>query len=134
MCLACQQVIPAGTQKIADLEGKAYEAYYHTTCAPRRTSMRTNAKHTPGPWACTTHHGKPAVNAPDSMGMIVAVVGFADPTVQAESEANARLIAKAPEMRQLVEQAIDLPESGGAAWLNRARALLAAIDGAEGEQ
>jgi hypothetical protein len=33
-CLKCQQMIPAGTTKIADLDGPPFVAYYHTTCAP----------------------------------------------------------------------------------------------------
>ena len=38
VCLKCQQVIPAGTTKIADLDGPAFKAYYHTTCVPKETS------------------------------------------------------------------------------------------------
>ncbi len=34
VCLGCGQVIPAGTTKIADLDGKPFAAYYHTTCVP----------------------------------------------------------------------------------------------------
>jgi hypothetical protein len=32
VCLGCGRVIPAGTTKIADLDGPAFKAYYHTTC------------------------------------------------------------------------------------------------------
>ena len=35
-CIACHQMIPAGTTKIADLDGPAFQAYYHTTCAPKK--------------------------------------------------------------------------------------------------
>lgn len=32
--LTCKQVIPGGTTKIADLNGPAFAAYFHTTCVP----------------------------------------------------------------------------------------------------
>ena len=34
VCLTCGRVIPAGTAKIADLDGEPFKAYYHTTCVP----------------------------------------------------------------------------------------------------
>ncbi len=34
VCLTCHQVIPAGTTKIADLNGPPFAAYFHTTCTP----------------------------------------------------------------------------------------------------
>ena len=34
ICFRCNQVIPGGTTKIADLDGPAFAAYFHTTCVP----------------------------------------------------------------------------------------------------
>jgi hypothetical protein len=87
------------------------------------------AKHTPGPWQVGEHHGKPAVF--DSFPAVVCIAGFVDEHTRDEADANARLIAKAPEMRDLLNEAwIALPESKHNADLNaRIKALLAVIDG-----
>jgi hypothetical protein len=44
-CLTCKRWIPAGTTKIADLDGKAYEAYYHTTCVPEGVAIDHDHNH-----------------------------------------------------------------------------------------
>ena len=39
-CVACNRMIPAGTTKVADLDGPPFMTYYHTTCAPYPTPDR----------------------------------------------------------------------------------------------
>lgn len=100
------------------------------------------SKHTPGPWIETKHTagwGRCIVST-DSYGIIVAKIGFRD-RPREERDANARLIAAAPELvealRDLCMMGIldphssdDGGEDGEAAIARRrARALLARIDG-----
>lgn len=33
-CQTCGQTIPAGTTKVADLDGEPFRAYYHVRCTP----------------------------------------------------------------------------------------------------
>ncbi len=56
-------------------------------------------KHTPGPWAL--HEGKTAVNGAD--GRLVASCGFLPYRNKWDSEANARLIASAPDLLEALE-------------------------------
>jgi hypothetical protein len=71
----------------------------------------TGKKHTPGPWAVDTRYGSCFVTAHDSRG-ICSAGSYSDtsedPTkLLAENEANARLIAAAPELLMACQGMID---------------------------
>ena len=100
--------------------------------------------HTPGPW---TPHRYPqigggygwTIQAGASRGISVANLapGLTSDRIEPICEANARLIAAAPEMLQSLKEAIDLDHSGGfddiATWAEWKDAALAAIAKATGE-
>lgn len=60
-----------------------------------------NAKHTPGPWHVSENGDSPddGYNIVDARGLYIAFADGNDPIEPAEAQANARLIAAAPEMR-----------------------------------
>lgn len=63
----------------------------------------TRPTHTPGPWRIVRKHKVASIQTPD-MAQIIASVGISSQeTRQIRDEANARLIAKAPEMLPLIE-------------------------------
>lgn len=92
-----------------------------------------NMKHTPGPWKvdpCWDILG----NTDDGNGMVCQITTDAVP--RAEAEANARLIASAPELADLCEMVARLnPDAGeiGAGMLasivEKARNIMAQIEG-----
>jgi hypothetical protein len=85
------------------------------------------SKHTPGPWSYDAFISR--VEVLDADGAIVVV--FRNPTDQQINDA--RLIAKAPELLELVQYAMDVSEERlplGEQWRDRA---LAAIAQARGE-
>ena len=63
------------------------------------------SKHTPGPWRTTTHNDRKIVGA-DNIKVAVGVVmeGTRNKRTKEEAVSNARLIAKAPEMYDLILQ------------------------------
>ena len=67
------------------------------------------SQHTPGPWITTIHHDREAVATKDCFQVI------ADCGLQEEAEANARLIAAAPEFLEWANRAISSLESYDAA-------------------
>lgn len=91
--------------------------------------------HTPGPWHHQYTAGKhnQAVYA-EADGRDIAVI-YPDPN--GELEANARLIAAAPDLLALVrEGAATFPHTKAErlahiGWMDKARALLATLDGAQ---
>lgn len=95
-------------------------------------------EHTPGPWAVSSHHGRLTVATHDG-SMIIADCRVASDD---EFQANARLIAAAPEMLAALRYAVDVIEeaAGGResqlssdeqAALAQARAAIAKANGAE---
>ena len=106
--------------------------------------------HTPGPWSIYETAGNggniPArmeVVAPESeraKRLIANVYGFKLP----EGRANARLIAAAPELLEVIREAVDSAERemakgrkaspGLATWLEKARAALAKARADEGKE
>ncbi len=92
------------------------------------------SKHSPGPWRWVDVPGNPwAVRGPndetDHLGPIILNMGG---SADEQEKANARLIASAPEMLDLLRGAVDPWDksmaSPGADWYQRARALLARLD------
>lgn len=96
------------------------------------------SKHTPGPWK-TTHSEVNGYRVSDSTGWGVAVV-----LKDTNDEANARLIAAAPQMLEALEELVELKdhrhslpveiyqESREKAW-NKCRAAIAAAKGRANE-
>lgn len=83
----------------------------------------SNQKHTPGPW------GKCGLTilGPDQLQIAVAE---AHPATAMEcQEANARLIAAAPELLNLLIELIDIegPQPGNAAWAEKVRSAIAKV-------
>ena len=60
-------------------------------------------KHTPGPWTEKASLSKNTVTTKDSAHIPIAFCFSADYRVVKEANANARLIAKAPEMYELLK-------------------------------
>jgi hypothetical protein len=103
----------------------------------------TTGKFTPGPWEADVTDWPLLITRKDDDQQCIAQIPEADrywPDDET-SRANARLIAKAPELRDLVAQAFDRftdndmqpPNSTLGAWLRQTSALLAEIDGDKGE-
>ena len=105
--------------------------------------MTTTTKHTPGPWTEQTvavmqfvgddTHKEEIIQIGQEEGDAVAYVPFvADGHPQADADANARLIAAAPEMYDLLRELTDESEAHMIGTrLARVRALLAKIDGTD---
>ena len=88
----------------------------------------TTPKFTPGPWAKMAQDiYSPAIAGDNNTGMVCAI------TMCDEWEANARLIAAAPEMYRLIERLMDVesPIADLADAMKTARALLSRIDGTD---
>jgi len=89
----------------------------------------SEAKHTPGPWFIEGMDMD--IKSPsDHPGFRLAQVHGGRPWW--EREANARLIAAAPELLATLQELIDIegPQPGSAAWADKARALIAKATGA----
>ena len=106
--------------------------------------------HTPGPWATHKTEGNGG-NISDRLEIVVpeegrkrtlraSIYGFKMP----EGQANARLIAAAPELLEVIREAVDSAERemakgrkaspGLATWLEKARAALAKARADEGKE
>jgi hypothetical protein len=97
-----------------------------------------NAKHTPGPWEVDhAGYGSRAgfvvdeyfVRHRDVADNVAIASDIVDPATQKPSEANARLIAAAPELLQAL-QALDRSGHTEAAWDLAKRAMAKATGGA----
>lgn len=67
-------------------------------------------KHTPGPWTVSPDGQAPMVRWADTTNPIVSKVhGYDVP----EAEANAKLIAKAPDMRKFIAEFVDWWDEAG---------------------
>lgn len=88
----------------------------------------SNAKHTPGPWGVLIGDAGPIVFAGNKGNMVATCLRQ---ITSAEREANARLIAAAPELLTALEVLVDLqnqaaiPHSKIAAAFGEARAAIA---------
>jgi len=89
----------------------------------------TKAKHTPGHWVL--HEGKTAVNGAD--GHLVASCGSLPYRNKWDEEANARLIAAAPELLDALDEFVNGPFPSGDGDVDRlfakARAAIAKARG-----
>lgn len=86
-----------------------------------------SAGHTPGPWE-TSHDGHGGIYVGDKNGRQVGFV-----SLRSEQEANARLIAAAPELlealRDLLADYDGSIEPGESALIDKARAAIAKVKG-----
>lgn len=91
-----------------------------------------SGKHTPGPWV-KDRHGQ--LRSPQGKQVGVWDAGIAWVQRDEESEANARLIAAAPDLLEALKQAVDREEYGKEEgdevpqWLLDARAAIAKAEG-----
>ncbi len=95
----------------------------------------TKSKHTPGPWGCcdTSYHAHDyRLTKPNGFPLPLNVVA----NDHSEQRANARLIAAAPDMYEVLDLVAheELPFSANpieviTRWRERARAILARIEG-----
>lgn len=98
-----------------------------------------STQHTPGPWRLcrdsmhfdtltTVEGGAVGAKKPFGVQMIVQVGGDSNII---EAEANARLIAAAPRLLELLIELVDMegPQPGTSAWGNKARATIAKATG-----
>lgn len=84
-----------------------------------------SGKHTPGPWA------KSALGREVRAADHSAICRMATTRCNDESNANALLIATAPELLAVLQELIDIegPQPGTAAWADKARAIIAKATG-----
>jgi hypothetical protein len=85
------------------------------------------SKHTPGPWTLKVGpFGEHSIKAPDKKSVASVLQKRAD------VEANARLIAAAPELLEVAKACLTAREKFGLADLDLTRTLKAVIEKAEG--
>ena len=98
-----------------------------------------NSKHTPGPWKTIELDGRLYINPyrdSEEYALIAKITGYIGSSGkrQEHKQANARLIAAAPEMLGLLEEAVKACRCNigqdAPCWACRTRALLAKIEGA----
>ncbi len=96
------------------------------------------SKHAPGPWKVTSESHNPLIECED--GYVIAQIKGVSLSVEGfDCEANARLIAAAPRMYELLVEARELldqyfcgcDDKGLVAWNEANKALLDEIDGQE---
>ena len=90
----------------------------------------TNAAHTPGPWGLDHYSDHVSYFSPARKDDYAFRVVFSDDMPEAESEANTRLIAGAPELLEAAERVVSRWEKGDLA--EAVRELNAAIVEAKG--
>lgn len=95
------------------------------------------SKHAPGPWKVTSESHNPLIECED--GYVIAQIKGVSLSVEGfDYEANARLIAAAPKMYELLEMAKIMFRDGtfntpnGTEWAIDVRDLIREIDGQEG--
>lgn len=86
------------------------------------------SKHTPGPWKATFKAGTYLIQSPE--WRTIALAGYTD----SEDDANARLIAAAPDLLEAIRSMVDMferhidgregPDDAAARW-DKARAAIA---------
>ena len=69
--------------------------------------MNTNRNHTPGPWKTQTHISLDRLEIRDADGRRIAVCAMDFPMSAKTHDANARLIAAAPELLAALAEAVD---------------------------
>jgi hypothetical protein len=92
--------------------------------------------HTPGPWTLHKYHGHVAIKAQCGHEAIINAVGHSCGSIglHDEEQANARLIAAAPDLLEAAELACRALLKGNRPWLNTAvgEILSQAIKAAKG--
>ena len=92
------------------------------------------SKHTPGPWEIEEHYhsGYRWISGPEHSQFAQVVWCMEDEDRSPECEANAHLIAAAPELLEALEMMLEMSEMGGfgkAAAEDVARAAIAKVKG-----
>jgi len=87
-------------------------------------------KHTPGPWKAEQVRNDWKVTS-DDYGRIVTRICYPDPKVDTTVEADARLIAAAPEMYETLKAIAGRFDATDCDEIFRAHELLSRIEGAE---
>lgn len=93
------------------------------------------SKHTPGPWAATPcldvgRYGPPWTIRVDKQTVVASLIGAALHRGAETAEANARLIAAAPDLLAALKELLPMWESGiREPWVERARAAIAKAEG-----
>ena len=89
------------TARLVDL----FDGHRRASAAPGASvaTPATSASHTPGPWSVA--HG--LVAGPDGRRLAAVFLGSADSRTVGEGEANARLIAAAPELLRVARLALE---------------------------
>jgi len=93
-------------------------------------NTKKEAGHTPGPWGVTRLHGVEYVTIDGGRVSVARVSALKT------GEANARLIAAAPDLMSVVEVLLETPEMGGTGgvdYLRLEKAARAAITKAKGK-
>ena len=86
--------------------------------------------HTPGPWMVGNHPGD---NSGTDWREVLSTDGAFSPSYVCQAlQADARLIAAAPDMLALLEKLIDIegPQPGHSAWYAEVQAVIAKVRGA----
>ena len=90
------------------------------------------SKHTPGPWEVADGR-RIGVNLPNAIGNEYDshCIAITQESAHINAEANAHLIAAAPELLAMLKDLVDLegPQPGNSAWGDRALALIAKAEG-----
>jgi hypothetical protein len=106
----------------------------HGTEGRIKPMTTTNAKHTPGPWQYDNtrkHYTERDVIRRN--GLIVCLLPSRGSMMpDAERDSNARLIAEAPAMAEALRDLLECAKWGNPFDFDKARAILARIDGEEG--
>ena len=90
------------------------------------------SKHTPGTWKAQKNHGDLWIRATDRYEESLLIANVYETFEEGQKEANARLIAAAPEMLEVLREAISaysLTNYPKDHWSNKVRRLLAKIEG-----
>lgn len=101
---------------------------FNEACPPRSLTM--NTKHTPGPWHVTGKGLSRYVEGRVRPGVLQEVAWCGATEVSEQMEANARLIAAAPELLEQLQEMVRLAEHEGWEGFEKARAAIEKATGA----
>jgi len=95
----------------------------------------TGTRHTPGPWVIhdggrfgVWHSGGPSICAMTGPSLCQPLVEFVGPADIKQCEANAHLMASAPELLEILKKALD-PNVSRGMWVEQATDLIAKAEG-----
>jgi hypothetical protein len=115
-----------------------FKTSFAQQCINAETAM-SEIKHTPGPWGVSSQSPR-IIKKYDDLGETNVILGSASAYPQSgffESDesaiANARLMAAAPELLELLLELVDIegPQPGNAAWGEKVHAAIAKATGSQ---